>query len=330
MFLRVVLLICCAAPVLSAQPFDLRTIEPKELYSLGLTYARAATRTRLNRCPGSAREYINTVAYFFAYYQVVTAGGRTQLRQGFADSLKTEYQKAARMASTCLERAQYAFRDDGTSRQVNDPVEERISPPDAAPELPPPPAATDAEGRSIADLLQIIRGLERAIQDRDVALANVRQDLSNRIAALSRVVADDAAGEFEGPYRCFLRPRQGGRLALSDNGLHVDNANAAWFNIFPGAGGLRAVQFARNGLFLTRGGTGTLAGVDTATARRMGEAALEFAFFGNAAEGFRIKHQQADQFLWEEGGVVRLVSVPDDPRGPIGGRDPRGLFFLDC
>jgi hypothetical protein len=163
-----------AAPLAAQQ--SLSSVPTEELYS----HARQRATSVSDDCgKGNRSHYLEAMTYLFAYYQVASRDGSLQGAPDFDRNLKQKYSTVLRTVRKCLDlvrNASAAMRDDGTGPKFEPPPPVyRVDLPD-----PPPPGAgvvaTDAQGRTIPQLLAEITRVE---QQRD-ALAAELASLRNR------------------------------------------------------------------------------------------------------------------------------------------------------
>jgi len=159
-----------AAPLAAQQ--SLSSVPTEELYS----QARLRATSVGDDCKtGSRSHYLEAMTYLFAYYQVASRDGSLQGAPDFDRALKQKYSTVLRTVRKCLDlvqNASAAMRDDGTGPRVEPPPRVyRVDLPD-----PPPPGAgvvaTDAQGRTIS---QLVAELTRVEQQRDALAAELNR-----------------------------------------------------------------------------------------------------------------------------------------------------------
>lgn len=142
----------------------LRTVPTQELYAEA---RERATKVSDDCRRGNRSDYLEAMTYLFAYYQVASRDGSLQSAPDFDRNLKQKFTTVLRTVRKCLDLVQYAsaaMRDDGTGPKFEPPPPVyRVDLPD-----PPPPGAgvvaTDAQGRTIPQLLAEITQLKQQVE----------------------------------------------------------------------------------------------------------------------------------------------------------------------
>ena len=193
------------APTPVAGQMDLHIgLEPmttRMLYILGRQKAE-----RINKeCSGDLDVYLDGVAFLYAYHQAAARDGSLQSDPRFAQVFGQQFTEVVDRARRCLKAyaqdASSSGRSDSPSAaRVADPGIRLPDAPESAPVqssvVVPAPVATDAQGRTIPQLVAIIEGFpqERAMYRQEITRVEQQRDaLAAEITRLRSLAAVPAA-----------------------------------------------------------------------------------------------------------------------------------------
>jgi hypothetical protein len=194
------------APPPAAGQMDLHIgLEPlttRTLYTLGRQKAE-----RINKgCSGDLDVYLDGVAFLYAYHQAASRDGSLQSDPRFTQVFGQQFTEVVDRARRCLkayaQNAASASRNDGLSpgRVAVDPGILLPDAPESAPVqaavVGPAPVTTDAQGRTIPQLVAIIEAFpqERAMYRQEITRVEQQRDaLAAEVTRLRNLAAVPAA-----------------------------------------------------------------------------------------------------------------------------------------
>ena len=146
------------SPLAGQMQFNLGFLSTRDLYQLG-----RARADRINKpCAGDLDVYLEGVAYLYAYHQAASRDGSLQSDPRFAQTFAQQFTEVVDRARRCLK----AYAQDGGSSGRNSsasPSVQTETPPGVLLPDPPAPApeavTTDAQGRTIPQLVAVIEAL---------------------------------------------------------------------------------------------------------------------------------------------------------------------------
>ncbi|MEW5914813.1 MAG: hypothetical protein AB1762_00340 [Gemmatimonadota bacterium] len=312
----------------------LRPMTRDELWKKGLEASRVATSPR---CAQNDWVYVETLLYFFAWYQNARPTNSEEARK-----FERDFNNKAQWTASCLRISDYSssqFRDDGTSQRVAPPPPDTASFFSAPPQADVPPQ-TDALGRTIPQLLQLLANHEATIAARDATIAERDQtiaSLQQNYATLARTSADmraaRAAGKVEKGYMCTIRSKASGLwwASIPGQGVHTRRVDqSSTFALVPAedgdSRGIMAVQTQT--LLIARENSQQVMGITQQSYTEADDDFLKFDFFPESAEGgYRIYHVKTNRWLTDAGGVISLTPHTERQFMPM---DPNGIFLLNC
>ncbi|MEW5914815.1 MAG: hypothetical protein AB1762_00350 [Gemmatimonadota bacterium] len=327
-----ILVLLCASRLESQ--IALYAYKPDELWKKGLDASKFATDSP--KCAANDWVYVETLLYFFAWYQTSRPTDPNE-----AAEFARDFNNKTRWASSCLKlsrNSSHNLREDNpTARRA--PVATDTSSFSSTPPRSTTAPQADDQGRTIPQLVQLLAEREGDIRARDEALAtqqrNLRQEISAVHANYNRVVrsfvnerALRAAGEDEEGYRCTIESKASGRvLALTrEQGLHTrpKGGQAPDFGIIRilGGGRGRFIMYAATQEFLTAQENSSQV---SAVANGQGDrAAMEFVISRSGEGVFGIAHVKTNRWLRDDGGILTLGAPTATPN------DVATQFILGC
>jgi hypothetical protein len=170
---------------LAGQQISLEPLSTRALYDLGRSKAERIRK----ECSGDLDVYLDGVAYLYAYHQAASRDGSLQGDPRFAEVFGQHFSEVVARARRCLK----AYAQDASSvSRIEGSSPDRPAAPDPgiqlpnAPESPPlqatvvgpAPVATDAEGRTIPQLVAIIEAFphERGMYRQEITRVEQQRD----------------------------------------------------------------------------------------------------------------------------------------------------------
>jgi hypothetical protein len=332
-------------PAPLAGQFDIHIgLEPlttRTLYILGRQKAE-----RINKeCSGDLDVYLDGVAFLYAYQQAANKDGSLQRDPQFAQVFGQQFTEVVERARRCLkayaQNASSAARIDG-SPSARSAVDPGVVLPNTPPPEPPstpvptptPAAATDAQGRTIPQLVAIIEAFpqERGMYRQEITRVEQQRDaLVAEVTRLRNLAAVPAAPPPPPP----LPPPTAARTGVEYQ-VRVKASNRYWF-FAPGGGtnllstrALASDEYARftiessgdGGWRIRNRGTGRYLYVSSNY--QIGSVAVAndddsvFLMFLQPDGSYRIQARARGRYLLEERGdpswpgLVTALAQPDD------------------
>ena len=185
-----------------AGQLDLEPLNTRRLYDLGRSKAERIRK----ECKGDLDVYLDGVAYLYAYHQAASRDGSLQRDPRFAQVFGQHFTEVVARARHCLQayaqNASSASKTDGPSLArpaVQDPGILLPNAPESAPVQAvvegPAPVTTDAQGRTIPQLVAIIEAFpqERSMYRQEITRVEQQRDaLAAEVTRLRNLAAAPA------------------------------------------------------------------------------------------------------------------------------------------
>lgn len=311
----------------------LRPMTRDELWKRGVAASRAATSPR---CAQNDWVYVETLLYFFAWYQNARPTNPEEARK-----FERDFNNKVKWTEDCLKISNYSsaqMRDTSTKREPPPPPDTAsffAAPPQA--EVPP---QTDALGRTVPQLLELLANRDATINERDAAIrerdqriAALQQEYDTVVRSAASVRAARAAGHEEEGYMCTIQSKASGlwwAATMQGQGIVTRPiGQQSTFGLIPGEDGKgRAIMSVPTQLVLIARENSSQVTLITKDGFTDAEGdLLGFHFFLEPSGLFRIHHWKTNRWLTDAGGVISLIPNTQREFAP---NDPNGLFLLNC
>lgn len=292
-------LLLLASSTLEAQ-LDLRPMNRDELWRRGVAASRFATNSP--NCAENDWVYLETLLYFFAWYQTARPTSSSE-----ANKFHSDFDNKARWAAACLKISQNSSSGShtGGAARVSAPRQDTasfsVTPPqsDAAQQ-------TDAQGRTIPQLQQL---------------------LASREQEFAAVRALRAAG-VDGGNACAIQSQSTGLwwAATPGQGLQLRPLGQhTTFAVYTGARGGRVLYTPDQTALINDGQSVLISALSPNNVSDQNKALFEFRFYFNRDGQYHIKHISTNRFLYADGATVALLA-PEQSTMNL----PAANFTLSC